>query len=363
MIPRLYPDFDPDFHDARRLLPAFAFLAGFLWDAVTLGREVEAMDLWILAGYLGGAAALAWFLGRRAFLASLPATAPAAPTALPWWWESGPYLLLQFFLGGLLSALFIFYFKSASHLLAILWALGLAALLVANEFLVDRYRRFTLTWAMSGLCAMLLLNFVVPHLVGSIAAFWFFLSTFAGAGLVHLIWLKTPGQPGRIRPMWAVAAALMLAYLTNLIPPVPLVARDIAVGHQLLKVDGKYRLRQEAAPWWRFWRRADDTLHPVPGQPLYCVSAVFAPAGLDTRLYHHWLRHDPERGWVSHSRIGFNLAGGRKGGYRGYTWKRNLPPGTWKVVVETENGRTVAHLRFRVERPGESPARLFDVDF
>jgi len=61
-----------------------------------------------------------------------------------------PYLLLQFFFGGLFPPV-IFYFKSSSicpHVLA----LGLGGLLVANEFLEDRYRRFTLTWACSA-CA------------------------------------------------------------------------------------------------------------------------------------------------------------------------------------------------------------------
>ncbi|HNH90518.1 MAG TPA: DUF2914 domain-containing protein, partial [Thiobacillaceae bacterium] len=144
MIPRL----DLGLQSLKRALPAVAFFGGFLWDALTLGRSVGPLDLWILAGYLAGAGGLLWFLGKRQLVL---ATAPAAPTEpgaeAPWWRESGPYFLLQFLFGGLFSALFIFYFKSSSHFLAFLWALGLGGLLVANEFLEDRYRRFTLTWA------------------------------------------------------------------------------------------------------------------------------------------------------------------------------------------------------------------------
>ncbi len=334
----------------RRLLPALAFFGGFLWDALTLGRSVAAMDLWILTGYLAAAAGILWFLGRReALAASLTAVEPATATPTetkPWWRESGPYLLLQFCFGGLFSALFIFYFKSSSHFLAILWALGLGGLLVANEFLEDRYRRFTLTWALFGLCAMLLLNFVVPHVVGSISAFWFFLSTLAGAALAHGLRLKTPGQPGRIKPMWGIAAGLILAYLVDVIPPVPLVNRDIAVGHALVKAAGEYRLQQEKTPWWIFWRTTKSEIHLAPGERLYCVAAIFAPSGLDTRLYHHWRYHDEKAGWVTRSRIGFNLSGGRQGGYRGMTFKQNLAPGEWRVAVETEDGRTVAVHRF-----------------
>ena len=340
MIPRLYPDFDLGLADLRKALPAIAFFAGFLWDALTLGRQVTATDLWLLTGYLAGAAALLWFLGHRRAQAGEALAGPG------WWRESGPYVLLQFLFGGLFSALFIFYFKSSSHLLATLWALGLGGLLVANEFLEDRYRRFTLTWLLFGLCAMLLLNFVVPHVVGSLSAFWFVFSTLAGAGLAHWLRLKTPGQPGRIRPMWTVAAGLLVAYAIDLIPPVPLVKRDIGVGHALTRANGDYVLRQEKTPWWIFWRRTSNELHLMPGERLYCVSAIFAPAGLDTRLYHRWSRYDEQRGWVSVSHIGFGLAGGRAGGYRGYTWKQNLAAGEWKIEVETEDGRTVAVHRF-----------------
>lgn len=352
MIPQQFIGFDLNMESLKRALPAVAFFGGFLWDALTLGRSVGTMDLWILAVYLAGAGGLLWFLGKRQLALSsvsvIPAEAGQAEEEAPWWRASGPYFLLQFLFGGLFSALFIFYFKSSSHFLAFVWALALGVLLVANEFLEDRYRRFTLTWALFGLCAMLLLNFVVPHVVGGISSIWFVLSTLAGAGLAHWLHLKTPGQPGRIHPVWVIAAGLLLAYFLDVIPPVPLVKKDIAVGHALAKANGDYVLRQEKTPWWVFWRRISKELHVQPGERIYCVSAVFAPRGLDTRLYHRWSRYDADRGWVTTSHIGFGLSGGREGGYRGYTWKQNLAPGEWKVSVETENGRTVAVHRFEL---------------
>jgi hypothetical protein len=363
VIPQHLIGFDLNLEGLKRALPAVAFFAGFLWDALTLGRSVGALDLWLLSGYLAGAGALLWFLGKRQAQA-VTLTVTDTAQEVPWWRESGPYFLLQFLFGGLFSALFIFYFKSSSHVLATLWALGLGGLLVANEFLEDRYRRFTLTWALFGLCAMLLLNFVVPHVVGSISSFWFILSTLAGAGLAHGLHLKTPGRPGRILPVWAIAAGLLLAYFVDVIPPVPLVKRDIAVGHALVKTEGDYVLRQEKTPWWVFWRRVSKELHVKPGERIYCVSAVFAPTGLDTRLYHRWSHYDDNRGWVTASHIGFGLAGGRQGGYRGYTWKQNLAPGEWKVAVETENGRTVAVHRFELSAdPLADDAALVDKRF
>jgi hypothetical protein len=308
MLPQIH--FDLSFHGMRRALPAIAFFGGFLWDALTLGQSVGSMDLWILTAYLAAAAGILWYLGLREAnaAASITLVEPSSDTSdtsalikpePPWWQVAGPYFLLQFLFGGLFSALFIFYFKSSSHLLALLWALGLAGLLIANEFIDDHYRRFTLTWALFGLCAMLLLNFVIPHIVGSISAFWFYLSTLAGAGLAHVLHLKTPGQPGRIKPVWGIAAALLLVYQLDVIPPVPLVKRDIAVGHAMTKTEGYYQLQQEKAPWWIFWRELEAEVHLAPGERLYCVSAVFAPGGLSTRLYHRWLHYEENRGWVT----------------------------------------------------------------
>ncbi|OGQ97944.1 MAG: hypothetical protein A2505_08195 [Deltaproteobacteria bacterium RIFOXYD12_FULL_55_16] len=335
--------------------PVIAFFAGFLWDALTLGRSVASFDLWILSGYLAGAAGILWWLGHRRHILTVRASEGVTQTTvdspasfLSPWLERAPFLLLQFLFGGLFSSLFILYFKSSSHLAAVLWSLGLGGLLVANEFLDDKYHRFTLTWALFGLCAMLLFNFLLPYLAGSINMIWFYLSTFAGAGLTHWLRRRTPGCPGRAAPVWIIAAMLAVAYPLDLIPPVPLVKRDIQVGRNFAHKGTEFRLTLEKAPWWVFWRELSSEVHLAPGERLYCVSAVFAPRGLNTRLYHRWEHYEAGRGWLTTSRPGFGLAGGRDGGFRGYTYKQDMTAGEWKVRVETENGRTIAEHGFTV---------------
>jgi hypothetical protein len=334
----------------RAYLPALAFFGGFLWDALTIGRTVAPTDLWILSGYLAGAAAILWWLGHRHHAQAVAALEGdgSPPSLRSIWWERAPLLLLQFLFGGLFSALFILYFKSSSHLTAMLWSLGLGGLLVANEFIDDKYHRFTLTWALFGLCSMLLFNFVLPFLVGSISMVWFYLSTLAGAGLTHWLRKNTRGCPGRAAPIWIIAGMLAVAYPLDIIPPVPLVKRDIEVGRNFARVADEYRLTLEKAPWWMFWRELSGEVHLAPGERLYCVSSVFAPGGLSTRLYHRWEHYEPIRGWVTVSRKGFGLFGGRNGGFRGYTYKQEVPSGQWRVAVETENGRTVVVHAFTV---------------
>lgn len=338
----------------RAYLPVIAFFGGFLWDALTVGRSVAPSDLWILSGYLAGAAGILWWLGHRRHALAVARFEEVAQTTTPpasfrsIWWERAPLLLLQFLFGGLFSALFILYFKSSSHLTAVFWSLGLGGLLVANEFIDDKYHRFTLTWALFGLCAMLLFNFLLPFMVGSIGMVWFYLSTLAGAGFTHWLRKKTPGCPGRAAPVWIIAALLAVAYPLDIIPPVPLVKRDIQVGRNFARVANEYRLTLEKAPWWVFWRGVSHEVHLAPGERLYCVSSVFAPGGLSTRLYHRWEHYEAMRGWVTVSRMGFGLFGGRDGGFRGYTYKQDVAPGEWKVHVETESGRTVVVHAFSV---------------
>lgn len=350
------------FNRIRKLdgyLPAVFFFGGFIWDALTIGRNVAALDLFIFAGYLLLAAFILFFTSRPSFIL---ADATKLPASLHWLYASRlPYFLLQFLFGSLLSALFILYFKSANHWLAWLMAFLLAVLLIANEFLENHYRRFTLSWALFGLCAMLLFNFVLPFVLGSVHAAWFYISTLMGAGFAYWLYTKTPNHMGSIYPVWLLAGLLMLAYRSDMIPPVPLVKRDMAVAYALNKVNGEYQLSQQKSAWWVFWRNTSDDLVLQPNgrtaQRIYCFSSVFAPAGLKTRLYHRWQKQT-KTGWQTQSHIGFSLNGGRYNGFRGYTYKQNLSAGDWRVLVETENQKTVAIHRFSLKESQQAPQKV-----
>lgn len=340
--------------------PALFFFGGFIWDALTIGRNVASSDLIIFFSYLLIAGAILFTIGSPRYVL-------AEPKKLPIWlkklyqrlyWENLPYFVLQFMFGNLLSALFILYFKSSNHGLAWLMSLLLAIMLVANEYLEDEYKKFTLSWALFGFCAMLLFNFALPYLMGSLHAAWFYISTLLGAAVAYWLYRKTPNHDGSIKPVGLIAAVLMLAYSFDVIPPVPLVKRDIAVGYALNKVKGNYQLSQQPADWWVFWRKTSNALQVLPGQRVYCFSSVFAPSGLKTRLYHRWQYHDKKNGWQTRSHIGFTLSGGRYNGFRGYTYKTDLQAGDWKVSVETENEKTVTVQAFTVETVKTAPSSI-----
>jgi hypothetical protein len=335
----------------QRLYPLAAFIGGFLWDALTLGQRVKVLDFWRLGGFLLGAALLIYWLAYRHQRAS-QAPDPDAPAAcrlrlIRWY---APYLLLQFFFGGIFSALFILYVKSAGHLPAWLAAGCLGALLIANEFWRDNYaRRFTLNWSLFALCAILLMNFALPHAAGSLDPRWIYLSTGVGLALAHGLYRLAPGRPGRIAPAWALALALLLAWHLDMIAPVPLVKRSIGVGQQFSQGDGHYRLQVEAGEKWQFWRDQATTVHLPKGGLLYGVSAVFAPQGVTAPLQHQWLHRHPSGAWVSAALIRFTASGGRTGGFRGYSYVKDPPPGEWRLIVATQDGHTITTLTFSLE--------------
>lgn len=343
----------------RRFYPPLAFLGGFVWDALTIGQRVRVVDFWRLGAFLLGAALLAFWLAHREAreLSAPPAASGLRGRLADLRWQA-PYLLLQFFFGGIFSALFILYFKSSAHLGTWLMAAFLGILLVGNEF-AGKYlgRRFTLVWALFALNAILLFNFAFPITVGSLNPLWFYVSTASGVLLTHALWRLAPGQPGLIFPAWGLAGGLMLAWALDMIAPVPLVKQDLAVGHDFVQQEGRYALEVEGAPAWQFWRDQAATVHLPEGEKLYGVSAVFAPLGVTAALEHRWEVHEVS-GWRQVYRSRFQSTGGRERGFRGYSWVVNPQPGDWRLVVATQDGRTIGILPVRVERGTPQPEQL-----
>lgn len=344
----------------KAAFPAMAFFGGFIWDAATLGRSITSLDLFLLLGYLVCAGGILVWLGRRTppvpdqptgqIPSAVLPSAEAPKSLLHTLRQEAPDLALQFFFGGLFSALFIFYFLSSSYLPGLFLVLGLAALLTANEFLQGHYRRFTLSWTLFATCAILFLNFALPHLFRSVHFIWFYISTALGYGLVVLLKRASPKAQGTLRPAAGVAVGLVVLYLFNGIPPVPLVKKQLVICHGLEKAEGRYSARIEQPPIWAPWRNTDRHVHQQAGEKIFCYTSVFLPPGISTTLYHVWQHRDPKSDkWVTWSRIGFPVRGGRMDGYRGFTFKRNLAPGRWQVRVETESGRVLGLNRFTVE--------------
>ncbi len=322
----------------RRYAPVAAFIGGFVWDALTLGRTIKPSDLFILLGYLAGAAAILVAIGREVTF------------------RGSQYLntVLQFLFGGIFSALFIFYFLSSSSLPGYLFVLLLAALLIGNEFLHNAYSELTLSWAFFTLSATMFFNFALAHLFRSISTFWFYVGTLLAVLLVIALRRTSKRESSSVKPAIGVAAVMIALHMFNVIPPVPLVKKQMLIAHDVRRTADGYALTIES-PGWRFWRASSDTFHRAAREPVYCFTSVFVPTGIRTTIRHRWeLRTDD--GWRTADLRSFSIAGGRQAGYRGYTYKSNVVPGVWRVTAESESGAAIGIVQFRVENgePGRT---------
>jgi hypothetical protein len=318
----------------KRYAPAIFFFGGFAWDALTLGRSIKPIDLFLLLGYLAAAAAILVLMGRGTEF------------------RGSQYMnaVLQFLFGGVFSALFIFYFLSSSSVPGYLVVFGLAALLVGNEFLESAYSELSLSWAFFTLSSIMFFNFALAHLFRSIDTFWFYAGTLIAllSTLALRRWSKA--ESATIAPSIGVTVLILLLHAVNAIPPVPLVKKEMVVAHRVTKGESGYTALVES-PQWQFWRASSPTFHRSGGERVYCFTAVFVPRGIETTIRHRWqVRRDGT--WTDAGVIPFRIAGGRNTGYRGYTWKQNLEPGVWRVVAEAESGAAIGIVSFEVV-PGE----------
>lgn len=320
----------------RRYAPAAFFTGGFVWDALTLGVTIKPTDLFILLGYLIGAAVILVAIGREVTF------------------RGSQYLnaVLQFFFGGIFSALFIFYFLSSSSLPGYLFVLLLAALLIGNEFLQSRYSELTLSWAFFTLSATMFFNFALAHLFRSISTFWFYLGTLLALLLVLALRRTSVRKSGSAKPAIALAVAMLALHAFNVIPPVPLVKKQMFVAHEVRRVAGGYEAEIES-PGRRFWRTSSVTFHRAGREPVYCFTSVFVPNGIRTTIRHRWEFH-ADGDWQTADLRAFSIAGGREAGYRGYTYKQNVTPGVWRVTAEAESGAAIGIVQFEVVK-GEPP--------
>lgn len=318
--------------------PALAFLGGFLWDALTIGKAVTFTDLMMLLTYWIGAGAVLTLMAR------------GIKSEWNQWFTMG----LQFFFGGLFSALVILYFKSSGTLGALFTVILLTGLLIGNEFLQNKYERRYLSWILYCLTGTMYLNFMIPHIFKSVHPVWFFVSTLAGFLMVLGIWRLTPERNTRmlIGP-GTVSVVLVLFFLLNWLPPVPLVLKQNQVCREFKKVNGEYTCQiDEQGILASLGLTSPDVVY-TKGERVWCLSSVFAPEDVVAELEHRWWSYTEKEGWRETDRIPLRMRGGRQAGWRFYSNKRSLYPGKWRVETAKKDGPVMGHFTFYLVEPEE----------
>lgn len=339
-----------------RSLSSVSLIGGFIFDAVTLKRiDLFWENFWVVAHLLVVGFCIIW-IHRDENLAKSDGKSRNL-------W----LIVLQFFLGGLLSTFMVFYFRSGSIWVNWPFYLLLGAAFAANERLKNRYARLEFQVGLFFLSLFCFMIFLLPIVLHSMGRFVFLLSGVISLGLLQLFvgLLRVRGETsvvhsGRAIAMWTavIFIAMNALYFANLIPPIPLSLQDAEVCRSITRsVDGKYLVESEAQGWLGFFRFAPD-IHSATGAPVYFYSAVFSPTFLNTDIIHEWQTYDEKRGWVTDDRISLPVRGGRDGGYRTYSMKKDVRMGAWRVNVETPSGAILGRYRFNVLPQGSSPILL-----
>ncbi len=308
------------------------FACGVVFDAVTLGRE---LSVWMLSYVFAYAAAVGLCMVVR------------ARRWLERWreWVDGA---LHFCLGATFSALVVLYFRSATYLWS--WAtVGvLLGVMVWNEWAAKGRPKRSLVWAVYAASLVMLFNFLLPFVFGTVSSFWFYASLVVVMGTLYGLRHVARIPDLSLAASGAFTAGLAVLYLAGAIPPVPLVMRQNIACVDARSEGGEYVCEGEA-PGLPVWMGLSaPTVRYEPGERVSVLTAVSAPEGVSTQLEHRWARRvDGE--WRSYDTIEVQMRGGRDQGWRFYSYKRSVEPGRWRVTTAVPDGRVVGYLRFDLE--------------
>ena len=341
----------------RFFIPA-AILVGFVLDNLMLNRIDAWLDNLILFSYV-------FLVALAIVLVNLTAEGTLhgrfIARVLPWF-----EIFIPFAFGGLFSGFFVFYSRSASLTGSWPFLLILIALFLSTEIFKGRYRRITVQVSLLFFAIFTFLIFFVPVVLGSMGAWVFLISGALSLSVIVvyivLLYRLLPSrlQEHRLRLFASVGGLFLLInvfYFTNIIPPIPLSLKDIGIYHTLTQTkDGNFAVSYEPAQWYEPFQEYSRTFHSVDNAPVYIFSAVFAPTKLNTTIYHRWEHFDEVKSeWVTTDRIAYSIAGGREEGYRGYSKKSSVTPGSWRVSVETQRGQLLGRKTFTVVATENDP--------
>ncbi len=331
----------------ERSLSAFALFIGFIIDSLTLRRIDLLFENSVLITYLLVAGVCIIVLNFR--------KARITDDSVRSWVMAVVPFVMQIAFGALFSGFVVFYFRSASFSLNLLFMLFLFGMLVGNEVFRPYYERIVFHVAVYFFALLSYCLFAVPIVLRSLGTL-VFLASITVSVIAIILFISTlsffskdavrRSMPRIAQTITAIVAAVIFAYLTNIIPPVPLSLKESIIAHNASRSGETYMLSVEHES---FFERLSPikTFHQTAGEPVFLWVSVFAPTDLKTAIVHEWQQRQKGK-WVTVSRITFPISGGRSEGFRGYSTKESISEGEWRVSVETERGQVIGRARFNV---------------
>ncbi len=343
------------------------FFAGFLFDVVLLHR-IDSTPLLIHQGlYLVASAGLI-FLDHRLHVAG------KEPEGLLGKVLSVRLWVMHFFLGTLLNAFLIFYFRAAAGLFAMLFIVLLAGIIVINELPRFRQKGPVVRVAMLSFATTNYLAYLLPVIWGELRSWQYYVALLVGSVVTVGLWklfTRFTHDPAwtferAVAPGLVIQAVLLILYVAQVVPPVPLSLKHIGAYHDVEPVkDGAkrhYKLTYAKASILRPWAEQAGTIELVPNGKLWVFVKIFAPTRFNDAVQFAWEFDDPQKGWTPWGKpFTTHLSGGNEEGYRTYAYTHAAKVGTYRVRVLTADGREIGRETVDVVHRTEPPTDLVTV--
>lgn len=339
------------FHHVKRHWLTVAFILGFVTDFLLLNRVDDTFDNALLFFYVVLAS-----LSIVLLYASIAGKLGERPSAF---FRKYAPMLMQYSFGGLFSGMLIFYSRSGALLASWPFLLLFIAAIYGNETVRKREQQllFNILAYFIGLFSYLVM--VVPVFLGRMGPEIFVASGILALLIVYLlIQILTRIIPNymsmQTKPIVFMVLGLFVGlntlYFTNVIPPIPLSLQEINIVHAVSRLnDTTYELTYEPIAWYRWDKKIFSRFHPSNTGTVACFTRVFAPAKIDTEVYHVWEYRNTEGKWVEHYKKSYPITGKAVNGYRGWTAVSSGRNGVWRCSVETERGQILGQKEFTID--------------
>jgi hypothetical protein len=203
-------------------------------------------------------------------------------------------------------------------------------------------------------------NFLFPYLFGSISSLFFYGSILLTMGTLWGIRHLARIPDHSLLASGLFSAVLALLYLFGAIPPVPLVMKQEFPCVDAEKRGGEYVCQGGDQGLLVDLGLTAPTVRYRPGERVSVMSAVAAPRGVEANLVHRWSHWDGSD-WKTYDTIDVSINGGRKAGWRFYSYKGHMKPGTWRVETAAKGGSVLSYVVFTAEEV-DSDAELERVE-
>ena len=216
--------------------------------------------------------------------------------------------IMQFAIGGLFSMSLVFYARGATLQASWPFILMLFVYLIGNELFKKHYILITTQIGAFFITLFSYLIFITPVILHRMDEQVFLISGVVSLIIitffVFILYFINRQEILRSRKALFITIptifiAINIFYFTNLIPPIPLLMKDVGIYHFVERDStGNYIVVGEAEKSFGFFRSI--IVHKTADEPLYIYSAVFAPVALNTTILHIWQFYDPtQKTWTT----------------------------------------------------------------